>query len=116
MRPETHHRVSLGTLIALVATIVGAAIAWGQLHQQVDDHVEPDRHALIVLAGSVQTGEKIVALDTKHEALKEQVDEIQTDVGKIRDAASDAKAERAAIKAALDALLGEIRRQNGGDP
>lgn len=76
-----------GTLVA----VLGLAASWGGLVQQVRDHIEPQKHAGVVLAGTIQTERNITAIQTNLDNVDEkveknsgQIDKIKEDVGEIK--------------------------------
>lgn len=64
--------------ISLIGVLTFAA-QWGSLQQTVRDHVDPGQHELIVIAGSIETGKKIAVIETKVEAIREDISEAKTD-------------------------------------
>lgn len=69
------NRSLLGELLGGVSlvSIIIAAIAWGGTLRAVEDHVDPEKHGLIVLAGTVETATKIVRIESDVEHTKREV-------------------------------------------
>lgn len=101
---------------ALVAVATGAlvfAVQWGGTLRAVDDHVDPNRHELIVLAGNVETGQKIAVIEDDIGDVKEDVAEAKADAEKIREDVSDIKGD---IKVLLRLAEEQARRAREGGP
>ena len=78
-------------------------LAWGGALRAIEDHVDPSKHALIVLAGNISTGEKIAVIETKVEA-------VQTAVAKNSETAEEVKGELMEVRGDLRLLL-ELNRR-----
>lgn len=79
--------VAGGTLVA----VLGLAASWGGLVQQVRDHIDPGKHAGVVLAGTIETERNITQIQTnlgnvddKVKANTTAIDVIKEDVGSIK--------------------------------
>lgn len=79
--------VAGGTLVA----VLGLAASWGGLVQQVRDHIDPGKHAGVVLAGTIETERNITTIQTnlsnvdgKVQKNTDDIDEIKKDVGEIK--------------------------------
>ena len=103
-----------GALVALAIAAVGFATQWGGTLRAVEDHVAPDKHNLIVLAGNVETGQKIVAIETEIANVKDDVAEVKGAQNDIRDDVSDIKGD---MKVLLRLAEAQARRATeGGSP
>ena len=87
--------------ISLVGVLTFAA-QWGTLTQMVKDQVDPEKHAMIVVAGSVETGEKINEIDTEVAVIKSTVEDVKEDI-------AAAKTEREAVKADVAETKGDVK-------
>ena len=87
---------------SLVA-LAGLAVTWGGLLRSVDDHVDPQKHQGIVLAGNIETERKITAIETN-------VANIQQAVEDNRETAEEIKGEVTDVKMDVRVLL-EMQRQ-----
>lgn len=82
---------ALGTVS--LAGVLTFAAQWGGIQQMVTDHVDPTRHSQIVLAGSVETGEKIAVIETEIKAVKEDIAEGKTDREQVKRDVSETKGD-----------------------
>lgn len=79
--PNKHRGPLMGELLgggALIAIATGAitfATQWGGVLAQVEDHLDPGKHAAIVLAGNIETDRKITQIETTVDAIKEDLEE-----------------------------------------
>ncbi len=80
--------------ISLVGVLTFAA-QWGSLNTIVRDHVDTEKHALIVVAGNTETGEKIAVIETK-------VEQVQTDIAK-------GEADREQVKRDVSEVKGDVK-------
>lgn len=92
-----------GALLAIVTGAITFSTSWGGALRAIEDHVDPSKHALIVLAGNIDTGEKIAVIETKVEA-------VQVAVQKNADTAAEVKGEVSDIRSDVRLLL-ELNRR-----
>ena len=92
-----------GALLAIVTGAITFSTSWGGALRAIEDHVDPQNHALIVLAGNVETGEKIVKIET-------EVANVKTAVEKNSETAEEVKGEVSEIRSDLRLLL-ELNRR-----
>ena len=104
--PTEKHRTPLiaellggGALIALLS----ATLIYGGLMRSVEDHVDPEKHQGIVLAGNIETERKITAIETN-------VGNIQQSVEENKDVAKEIQSEVGEIKGDIRVIL-ELQRQ-----
>ncbi len=91
---------------ALVAVATGAmvfAVQWGGTLRAVEDHVDPTKHELIVLAGNLETGQKIAVIESEIGHVKDAVDEN-------KETAKEIQAEVIEIKSDIRLIL-ELNRR-----
>lgn len=86
---------------SLVA-LAGLAVTWGGLLRSVDDHVDPEKHQGIVLAGNIETERKITAIETN-------VAHIQQAVEENKETGEEIKGEVVQIKGDIRVIL-ELQR------
>lgn len=98
--------------ISLVGVLTFAA-QWGTLNQMVSDHVDPTRHGQIVLAGSVETGEKIAVIETKLDAIVDDIDEAKTEREQVKEDVAETKGD---VKLLLELQRRLLDNQTGGSP
>lgn len=87
-----------GALLAILTATVAFASEWGGALRAIEDHVDPDKHQLIVVAGAVETGEKIAVIQNEVQHVKESVD-------KNTETAEELKGEVAGVRSDLRLLL-----------
>ena len=92
-----------GALLAIVTGAITFSTSWGGALRAIEDHVDPQKHALIVLAGTVDTGEKIVKIET-------EVANVKAAVEKNAETAEEVKGEVSDIKSDVRLLL-ELNRR-----
>ena len=92
-----------GALIAIATGAITFATSWGGALRAIEDHVDPSKHALIVLAGTVETGAKIAVIEN-------EVANVRTAVEKNSETAEEVKDEVSEIRADLRLLL-ELNRR-----
>ncbi len=68
-----------GALLAIATGAITFATQWGGVLAQVTNHIDPPKHAAIVLAGNIETERKITAIETNVEVIKEDLGESRTD-------------------------------------
>lgn len=101
--PALGEFMGAGALIAIATGAITFATAWGGALRAIEDHVDPDKHALIVLAGNVETGEKIVKIES-------EVAHVKTAVEKNTETAEELKGEVEGVRSDLRLLL-ELNRR-----
>lgn len=84
--PEPKHRGPLlgellgaGALIAIATGAITFATQWGGVLAQVTNHIDPPKHAAIVLAGNIETERKITAIEVNVTAIKDDLGEARTE-------------------------------------
>jgi hypothetical protein len=92
-----------GALLAILTATVAFASEWGGALRAIEDHVNPQNHAMIVLAGAVETGQKIAVIET-------EVQNVKTSVEKNTETAEELKDEVAGVRSDLRLLL-ELNRR-----
>ena len=92
-----------GALIAIATGAITFATSWGGALRAIEDHVDPEKHALIVLAGTVETGAKIAVIEN-------EVGNVKTAVLKNTETAEELKGEVAGVRSDLRLLL-ELNRR-----
>ena len=92
-----------GALLAILTATVAFASEWGGALRAIEDHVDPGKHQLIVVAGAVETGEKIAVIQNEVQHVKESVD-------KNTETAEELKGEVAGVRSDLRLLL-ELNRR-----
>lgn len=103
--------------LSLVGVLTFAA-NWGTLTQMVRDHVDTNKHALIVLAGSTETGKQIAVIETKVEAIQEDIAKGEEDREQVKRDVSETKGD---VKVLLEMQrrildLQERSAASGGSP
>lgn len=84
-----------GGLLAIILATVTFASQWGGTLRAVEDHVDPTKHELIVLAGNVETGKKIAV--------------IESDIGHVKDAVEDNRETAKEIQGEVADIKSDIR-------
>lgn len=92
-----------GALIAIATGAITFATSWGGALRAMEDHVDPSKHALIVLAGNIEAGEKMAVIETKVEA-------VQAAVARNAETAEEVKSEVSDIRSDVRLLL-ELNRR-----
>ena len=82
-----------GAIVALLTGTIVFAAQWGDTLRRVEDHVDPDKHGLIVLAGNLETGQKIVIIETEINHVKDELGDVKETQEDIRDDVSDIKGD-----------------------
>ena len=101
--PALGEFMGAGALIAIATGAITFATAWGGALRAIEDHVDPQKHALIVLAGTVETGAKIAVIEN-------EVANVRTAVEKNTESAEELKGEVAGVRSDLRLLL-ELNRR-----
>ncbi len=101
--PALGEMLGAGALIAIVTGAITFATSWGGALRAIEDHVNPEKHALIVLAGNVETGAKIAVIEN-------EVGNVKTAVLKNTETAEELKGEVAGVRSDLRLLL-ELNRR-----
>ena len=76
--------------VSLVA-LAGLAVTWGGLLRSVDDHIDPQKHQGIVLAGNIDTERKITAIETNVANIQQAVQENKETAGEIKEDVTEVK-------------------------
>ncbi len=92
-----------GALLAIVTGAITFSTSWGGALRAIEDHVDPSKHALIVLAGNVETGAKIAVIES-------EVANVKTAVEKNSETAEEVKGEISEVRSDLRLLL-ELNRR-----
>lgn len=92
-----------GALLAILTATIAFASEWGGALRAIEDHVDPNKHALIVLAGAVETGRKIAVIET-------EVQNVKTAVGKNTETVEEVRSEVSEVRSDLRLLL-ELNRR-----
>ncbi len=82
-----------GGLLAIVLATIGFASQWGGTLRAVEDHVDPTKHELIVLAGNIETGQKIAVIESEIGSVKDAVEENKETAEEIKEDVSDIKGD-----------------------
>ena len=98
--------------LSLVGVLTFAA-QWGSLNQIVRDHVDTDKHALIVVAGAVETGKKIAVIETKVEAITDDIEEAKSDREAVKRDVAETKGD---VKLLLELQRRILERQPPAPP
>ncbi len=114
--PDKHRGPLMGELLgggALVAIATGAlvfATQWGGALRAMEDHVEPGKHAAIVLAGNIETERKITAIEVNVTAIKDDLGEARTEQKAQAEEVQDVKTNQMLILERLERVLEEAER------
>ncbi len=114
--PNKHRGPLMGELLgggALVAITTGAiafATQWGGVLAQVTDHIDPPKHAAIVLAGNIETDRKITAIEINVGTIKEDLEEDRAEQKKQAVEVQDVKTNQMLILERLQRVLEEAER------
>ena len=102
--------------LSLVGVLTFAA-NWGTLTQMVRDHVDTNKHALIVLAGSTETGKQIAVIETKVEAIQVDIAKGEVDREQVKRDVAETKGDVKVLLELQRRLLDlQERSASGGSP
>ncbi len=82
-----------GALVAIVTGAILFAVQWGGTLARVEDHVDPEKHGLIVLAGNLETGQKIAVIETEIGHVKDAVEANRVTANEVKDEVADIKSD-----------------------
>ena len=82
-----------GALLAILTATIAFASEWGGALRAIEDHVDPGKHALIVVAGAVETGEKIAVIQNEVQHVKTTVDKNTETVEEVKDEISEVRSD-----------------------
>lgn len=114
--PDKHRGPLMGELLgggALLAIVTGAitfATQWGGVLAQVTNHIDPPKHAAIVLAGNIETERKITAIEVNVTAIKDDLGEARDTQKEQADEVQDVKTNQMLILERLERVLEEAER------
>ena len=114
--PNKHRGPLMGELLgggALIAIATGAitfATQWGGALRAMEDHVEPDKHAAIVLAGNIETERKITKIEVNVTAIKDDLGEARETQKTQAEEVQDVKTNQMLILERLQRVLEEAER------
>lgn len=99
-----------GALIAIATGAITFATQWGGALRAMEDHVDPPKHAAIVLAGNIETERKITAIETNVETIKDDLGEARTEQKAQAGEVQDVKTNQLLILQQLERVLQETER------
>ena len=99
-----------GALIAIATGAIAFATQWGGALRAMEDHVEPDKHAAIVLAGNIETERKITKIEVNVTAIKDDLGEARETQKTQAEEVQDVKTNQMLILERLERVLEEAER------
>ena len=99
-----------GALIAIATGAITFATQWGGALRAMEDHVEPDKHAAIVLAGNIETERKITKIEVNVTAIKDDLGEARETQKTQAEEVQDVKTNQMLILERLERVLEEAER------
>ena len=99
-----------GALIAIATGAITFATQWGGALRAMEDHVDPGKHAAIVLAGQIDTERKITAIEVNVDAIKDDVHEAHEQRETQAKEVQDVKMNQLLILQQLERVLEETER------
>lgn len=96
-----------------LAGLLSVAVQWGGITRAVADHVDPDRHALIVLAGNAETGKQIAVIENNVATIKDDIAEAKTERKEVREQLSDVQSD---VKLQLELLKQALSQRAAAPP
>lgn len=99
-----------GALVAIATGALTFATQWGGALRAMEDHVDPDKHAAIVLAGQIETERKITAIEVNVDTIKTDVEDAKEHRESQAKEVQDVKTNQMLILERLQRVLEETER------